>query len=64
VPNIQAVKLTYKNIVAYQNTFNAIKAVAPEVAVLPTSAAMIYPLACLKAADGMLAGGGTLLLKS
>jgi 4-hydroxy-tetrahydrodipicolinate synthase len=63
VPNIKAVKLTYKNIIAYQKTYKAIKAFNPEIAVLPTSPAMIFPVECLKAADGMLAGGGNFVAK-
>ncbi|HHY34870.1 MAG TPA: dihydrodipicolinate synthase family protein [Firmicutes bacterium] len=58
VPNFMAVKLTYKSLVAYQNAYKTIKAINPDIAVLPTSPAMLFPLACLKMADGILAGGG------
>lgn len=57
VPNFIAVKLTYKNAVSYQNAYKAIKAVNPEISVMPTSPAMAYPLSCMNAVDGMLAGG-------
>jgi len=57
VPNFKAVKLTYKNIVGYQNAYQVIKSVNPEIGVLPTSPAMVFPLSCLKMVDGVLAGG-------
>ena len=58
VPNFKAVKLTYKNAVGYQTAYKAIKSVNPDIAVMPTSPAMAYPLCCMNVVDGMLAGGG------